>query len=43
MKCPNCGQWNRASFPRCFKCGADLPQENEKEAASEETAPIVDL
>ena len=27
MKCPNCGQWNRASFPRCFKCGAELPVE----------------
>ena len=27
MKCPQCGQWNRASFPRCFRCGAELPQE----------------
>ena len=25
MRCPNCGQWNRASFPRCFKCGTPLP------------------
>ena len=25
MKCPNCGQWNRASFPHCIKCGAELP------------------
>lgn len=24
MKCPACGQWNRASFPRCVKCGAKL-------------------
>lgn len=24
MKCPQCGQWNRASLPRCLKCGADL-------------------
>ena len=26
MKCPQCGHWNRASFPRCFHCGAILPQ-----------------
>ncbi|MDO5022966.1 MAG: hypothetical protein Q4E07_06505 [Eubacteriales bacterium] len=25
MKCPNCGQWNRASLPKCFKCGTPLP------------------
>ena len=24
MKCPNCGQWNRASLPRCMKCGEPL-------------------
>ena len=24
MKCPNCGQWNRASLPRCMKCGTPL-------------------
>ncbi len=24
MKCPQCGHWNRASFPRCFRCGAPL-------------------
>ena len=24
MKCPSCGQWNRASFPVCFKCGTAL-------------------
>lgn len=24
MKCPACGHWNRASFPRCFKCGEPL-------------------
>lgn len=27
MKCPVCGQWNRASFTHCFKCGAALPDE----------------
>ena len=24
MKCPECGQWNRASMPHCTKCGAPL-------------------
>lgn len=24
MKCPKCGQWNQASFARCFKCGEPL-------------------
>ncbi len=24
MKCPQCGQWNQASFTRCFKCGEPL-------------------
>lgn len=24
MKCPQCGQWNRASLPHCIKCGASL-------------------
>jgi len=24
MKCPECGQWNRASMPHCQKCGAPL-------------------
>ena len=24
MKCPNCGQWNRHSLPRCMKCGEPL-------------------
>lgn len=24
MKCPECGQWNRASFPTCQRCGAPL-------------------
>lgn len=28
MKCPQCGQWNRASMPHCQKCGAPLdPQD----------------
>lgn len=24
MKCPNCGQWNRDTLTKCFKCGFDL-------------------
>ena len=28
MKCPQCGQWNRASLPRCQKCGAPLNPED---------------
>lgn len=24
MKCPECGQWNRASMPHCIKCGSKL-------------------
>lgn len=24
MKCPECGQWNRASMPHCVRCGAKL-------------------
>ena len=27
MKCPQCGQWNKASLPRCFRCGAELPKQ----------------
>ena len=27
MRCPHCGHWNRASFPRCFQCGAPLEPE----------------
>ncbi len=30
MKCPACGQWNRASFPKCFKCGTPLPLQSRK-------------
>lgn len=24
MKCPHCGYWNKAAFPRCFQCGEPL-------------------
>jgi len=36
MKCPHCGHWNRASFPRCFRCGTELPQE---QPSAENTPP----
>ena len=26
MKCPKCGYWNRDSFPKCFRCGEELPR-----------------
>lgn len=31
MKCPNCGQWNQASLPRCKRCGTPLEAENNAE------------
>ena len=38
MKCPHCGHWNRASFPRCFRCGTPLddvsPEANQPTAAA---------
>ena len=27
MKCPNCGQWNRDTLTKCFKCGCELSGE----------------
>ena len=24
MRCPNCNQWNRATLPRCMRCGTEL-------------------
>ena len=24
MRCPKCNQWNRASLPRCVRCGTEL-------------------
>ena len=39
MKCPNCGHWNRASFPRCFQCGAELPQNGEDNKSARPEMP----
>lgn len=41
MRCPKCGHWNRASFPRCFRCGAPLEpeiQETERPAQQPDAA-----
>lgn len=35
MKCPNCGQWNRASLPHCFHCGQPLDPSYGPSGASE--------
>ena len=37
MKCPNCGQWNQASLPRCKRCGTPLEQSGEAEPAWKRT------
>lgn len=46
MKCQSCGHWNRASFPRCFKCGQPLHAENKAQQSPAEalsqTAPVID-
>ena len=40
MRCPKCGHWNRASFPRCFICGAPLEQPTDAaEAQDAQNAP----
>lgn len=32
MRCPQCGRWNRAALPKCFFCGAALPEESPEKA-----------
>lgn len=47
MKCPQCGQWNRASFPVCYSCGEPLPHAEttpgrvELPVSEEQDAPVV--
>ena len=36
MKCPECGQWNRASLPRCTRCGCALSRNGGEPAWREE-------
>ena len=36
MKCPQCGQWNRASLPNCIRCGAPLNPESAETPAWQE-------
>lgn len=33
MKCPNCGSWNKASLPRCMRCGTPLRPDPDAEPA----------
>ena len=41
MKCPACGYWNRATFPRCFRCGEPLEQrESGLPISDDEKTPI---
>lgn len=35
MKCPVCGTYNRASFPKCYRCGAELPKPKKPEVKKE--------
>ena len=37
MKCPECGQWNRASMPHCVKCGCPLNIDEASRLAWKET------
>ncbi|MBQ8160442.1 MAG: hypothetical protein IJ083_06775, partial [Clostridia bacterium] len=37
MKCPSCGQWNRASQPICIRCGCSLTQLQEEEPSWKNT------
>lgn len=37
MKCPECGQWNRASMPHCTKCGSPLNIDEASRVAWKET------
>ena len=37
MKCPECGQWNRASMPHCTRCGTPLNIDEASRIAWKET------
>ena len=39
MKCPQCGYWNRDSFPKCFRCGAELPKQVKQNEENEKNVP----
>ena len=43
MKCPQCGHWNRDSFPRCFQCGAELTKAQPSEKADARPAASPEL
>lgn len=39
MRCPQCGRWNRATLPRCFFCGADLPENDNNLSPADQPQP----
>lgn len=39
MRCPQCGRWNRATLPRCFFCGADLPENENDHSPADQPQP----
>ncbi len=39
MKCPKCGYWNRDSFPKCFRCGEELPKADRGQARPKPDLP----
>ena len=43
MRCPQCGRWNRATLPRCFFCGAELPEESAARAPADQPQPTASV
>ena len=43
MRCPQCGRWNRATLPRCFFCGAELPEEGNAHAPADQPQPAASI
>lgn len=41
MKCPQCGHWNRDTFPRCFQCGFPLHGKEQEQIPQQPKAPSV--
>ncbi len=39
MKCPKCGYWNRDSFPKCFRCGEELPKADDGQSRAKPELP----
>lgn len=43
MRCPQCGRWNRATLPRCFFCGAELPEESAARSPADQPQPTASI